>query len=103
MHSLVKRIIEKISDTEYIVEMKDGRIAKWICVRLDKGKKEKFMTPNEIRHFQQLKKIMQLCDEADKWEGPIYYEDVCFECLDQLRQLKQSIGNRILEDEKLSL
>lgn len=30
LNPLVKRIIEKISEYEYLVEMKDGRICKWI-------------------------------------------------------------------------
>jgi hypothetical protein len=101
MHPLVKRIIEKISDIEYIIEMKDGRIAKWICVRLDKGKKGKFMTPDEIKDYQQLKKIQKLCDEAGQWDGPVSFEAVSEECRTQIRELKKSIGERVIEDEQL--
>ena len=59
------------------------------------------MTPNEIKDYQQLKKIQKLCDEGGEWDGPVSFEAVSQECSNQIMELKRSIGQRVFDEQEI--
>lgn len=54
------------------------------------------MNPEEIKDYQLLKKIQNLCDETKEWDGPVSFENVWQACSNEIGLLKVVIGERII-------
>ena len=58
------------------------------------------MTEEETKDYDLLKKIQSLCDEAKEWDGPASFESIWQACSNEIGRLKNSIGDRIISNEK---
>jgi hypothetical protein len=54
------------------------------------------MTPLEWNDYKQIRKILDLCEETQEWNGPIDFTAIAESVTPYLRILKAEIGDRLI-------
>ncbi len=57
------------------------------------------MTPDEIKDYNALTQIQDICNSAKSWDGEVSFEEIWQKCSDQKKHLKFYIGHRIVKEE----
>lgn len=58
------------------------------------------MEVDERKDYELLKKLQELCNTANEWDGPCSFETIWQECSNEIGHLKSSIGERIINETK---